>query len=561
MGQPTAAVVAGLAVEAEGVDAGEVLLGELNCVACHAAPAAVVDRLLPKPAPRLGQVVQRSAPGHLREFIGAPHWVKPGTLMPDLLHGRPAGEREADTDALVHFLASLDSQALGGPTPGNRLMLEQGRVLYHRTGCVACHAPQEAAAAVFPDPAGGGPTDAAATGYVLGQLERTSVPLGDLAAKYYTPGLTRFLLDPLAVRVGGRMPSLGLTEDEARAVAAYLVRSRPGPSGAPAPTPADAAPAFVVDPARADRGRALFAGLGCSACHDTAPQHARPKSSLLAPELGALRWEAGTGCLGTEPAPGVPRFALSDAQRGALRSMRSRVGSLGQPLPATARVARRLTAWNCFACHSRAGYGGPSPSRSDYFTVLTTADLGDEGRLPPHLGSVGNKLRPEWLREVLLRGAAVRPYMATRMPQFGEANVGPLVAEFLAADLPAGALPIAGPGDGDVEAGRRLVGVGAYACITCHNFGPHKSLGISVMDMRRMAHRLRYDWFHRYLLEPSALRPGTRMPSFWPEGQASLKAILAGDTEQQIRAIWGLLSLGDAAPIPPGLGEAASERP
>ena len=49
--------------------------------------------------------------------------------------------------------------------------------------------------------------------------------------------------------------------------------------------------------------------------------------------------------------------------------------------------------------------------------------LGNPGRIPPTLDGVGAKLRPEWLRKVLFDGAAVRPYMHTRMPQFGEANL------------------------------------------------------------------------------------------------------------------------------------------
>ena len=55
--------------------------------------------------------------------------------------------------------------------------------------------------------------------------------------------------------------------------------------------------------------------------------------------------------------------------------------------------------------------------------MIGEADLGDEGRLPPHLTGVGDKLQPEWLREVLLNKGTARSYMATRMPQFGEANI------------------------------------------------------------------------------------------------------------------------------------------
>src|SRR5262245_24466543 len=40
--------------ETPGMDAGEVLLGEYNCVACHQADAAVTTRLASRRSPRLG---------------------------------------------------------------------------------------------------------------------------------------------------------------------------------------------------------------------------------------------------------------------------------------------------------------------------------------------------------------------------------------------------------------------------------------------------------------------------------------------------------------------------
>jgi mono/diheme cytochrome c family protein len=213
-----------------------------------------------------------------------------------------------------------------------------------------------------------------------------------------------------------------------------------------------------------------------------------------------------------------------------------------------------MARFNCHACHTRDGEGGPSPSRSDYFTSLSELDLGDEGRLPPHLSDVGNKLRAEWLGQVLTNAGVVRPYMAVRMPQFGAVNTAALVQDFIAADLVAAASSNRPPA-GDPRAGAELVGLGGYSCVTCHSFGPHPSLGISVMDLTQMSKRLHWDWFQRYLRDPASLRPGTRMPAFWPEDQASVRHLLGGDTARQIASIWAYLSLGVDAPPPPGLLE------
>jgi hypothetical protein len=203
--------------------------------------------------------------------------------------------------------------------------------------------------------------------------------------------------------------------------------------------------------------------------------------------------------------------------------------------------------------------GGPEPSRAEYFTVVGQADLGDEGRIPPHLTGVGAKLRAGWLREVLVHKGAARPYMATRMPQFGEANVGTLEEALVKTDSSGPAEAESGPQSPDVGYGRKLVGTEGLSCISCHVFAGHKSLGIPAMDLALVTRRLRKEWFQRYLMDPPLLRPGTRMPSFWPEGKSSRPDLLKGDTARQINAIWTYLSLGLEGGLPPGLVQGKME--
>jgi hypothetical protein len=157
------------------------------------------------------------------------------------------------------------------------------------------------------------------------------------------------------------------------------------------------------------------------------------------------------------------------------------------------------------------------------------------------------------MERVLCEGASVRPYMATRMPQFGRGNVGFLPAAFIAAD---GAGVVNPDLQGDValeKAGRRLVGVTGLGCIACHNYAGHASLGIPAMDLTVMTERLQTGWFHHYLIDPQSLRPGTRMPSFWPEGKALKGDIEGGDTDRQIAAVWTYLSRGGPTDLPDGL--------
>jgi hypothetical protein len=78
-------------------------------------------------------------------------------------------------------------------------------------------------------------------------------------------------------------------------------------------------------------------------------------------------------------------------------------------------------------------------------------------------------------------------------------------------------------------------------------------MGIPALALDRMHERVRWDWFRRYMPDPASLRPGTRMPSFWPEGRAANTEILDGNTDQQIKAIWAWLAGGAKADVPAGL--------
>jgi hypothetical protein len=316
--------------------------------------------------------------------------------------------------------------------------------------------------------------------------------------------------------------------------------------------------AFAVDPAKAAHGKELFASLNCAACHqiDAPGQKAKPLARLLARQP--------SGCLGVVPKKGIPRFEISDRQRVVILAQLGAQAGLSEPLSPTQQIIRTMTALNCYACHNRDRRGGAEGLRREYFVTAANVDLGDEGRIPPNLNGVGAKLRPEWIKTVLTAGGAVRPYMATRMPQFGAANVGQLPELFDQADARPDALPqpdVFAPGaaaDAN-KFGRRLVGVGGLTCIACHMFAGNPSLGAPALDLATAGQRLKWDWFRRYLLDPQALRPGTRMPAFWPNGVAANREILDGDPEKQIFAIWAYLARKNFTDLPNGLVQGKQE--
>jgi len=146
----------------------------------------------------------------------------------------------------------------------------------------------------------------------------------------------------------------------------------------------------------------------------------------------------------------------------------------------------------------------------------------------------------------------------TRMPKFGVANVGSLVQSFEAADV-ALIKPAATPHFGSEDerrvkaAGRRLVGAQGFSCIKCHTFAKQRSSGIQALSLTTMTKRLRHDWFFHYLQSPLTYRPGTRMPTPFPDGQTLLPTVLDGTVPGQIEGIWEYLADGDKAIFPVGL--------
>ncbi|MFG0334559.1 MAG: cytochrome c1, partial [Maioricimonas sp. JB049] len=160
-----------------------------------------------------------------------------------------------------------------------------------------------------------------------------------------------------------------------------------------------------------------------------------------------------------------------------------------------------------------------------------------------------------WLNHVLASGAKDRPYMLTTMPKFGIANVGHLTAAFARADrrTAAGIPTIDEPVHRIKSSGRELIGEQGLACIKCHTFGRTRATGIQALDLQTMTKRLRKDWFHRYLFDPPAYRPGTRMPTGFPNGQATVKHVYEGDPGRQIAAMWTYLQDGNKAGVPDGL--------
>ena len=608
--------------------------------------------------------------------------------MPDMLAHFDPAKREAVAGDLAQFLASQ-----GGPLEASSVVvdisvLERGRQLFHSVGCVACHTPQETREDL------GDPVWLFKADEAFAPI--TSPDLGALAGSTTVGALAHFLVDPLSVRPAGRMPSMKLSDDEARAIATYLLRAdaqrgtleqgwrseyfegaienaasdfkgltavstkiisdlsklpehgedhfgfrwsglidvqkagryefftrsddgsvlfvdgklvvdndgtRPPqevggglwlerglhalkvsmfeyaggeelsvswqpPAGAKETIPAAAlrhwnvsfeslAKPQALNAAAAKRGAGYFNELGCAACHALDGQ---PKPAPRAPKFSTLARHAERGCLADSNSGMAPSFALDASQRATLRAIVGDPAALSAPRQPKEILASKLERFSCLACHARDGVGGPDEKKREHFRELVEVDLGNEGRLPPRLDGVGRKLYSKWMTHVLVDGAVERPYLATRMPLFGAANVAELGQLFERVDeteAPAVQAPVA---QSQAELGRRLAGTGGLGCIQCHVFNGVKSLGIPAVDLTHVQERIKPAWARQLLLDPKSLGMNTRMPIFWDsKGVSTARAILGGDPKLQVEALLNYLALGRAMPMPPGLITADAE--
>lgn len=523
-------------------ETGDLLVAELRCAACHEGVSR--DPRFEKAAPDLTAVGTRVAPEFLRRFLASPASAHPGTTMPDVLAMHPEADRERIAEALTHFLVaqSKGSVAAARSEPVDR---DAGKLLYHSVGCVACHGPKEVLEAA--SRAGtSDDEDEDEEDEEDGEPEREpiapiAIPLGHVPAKYTAASLGAFLFQPLKVRSSGRMPDMKLTPEESRAIATYLVGDGVEKQD------------FTPEPSLVALGERHFREHNCAACHLLPGIEPAPRTGSLA-EANFNR-----GCLTTTSGL-APRFRLTEPQVQAITaSLRETPAADWDALV----VAKTMTAFRCIACHVRDDYGGVPEEYNPLFTG-SEPNLGDDGRIPPPLTLVGAKLRPAWMKKVLFDGESVRPYMATRMPQYGSANLEHLPALLQRLDRLENAeikIPPAEhrtPSEQSLEkelraGGRELLGDKGLNCIACHRFNGKPALANQGMDLMTTFPRLEPAYFNRYLRNPGAFRPRTIMPSAWPDGVAVHTTILDGDTDKQIAAIWYYLSLGTSAADPPGL--------
>ena len=466
---------------------------------------------LAQDAPLLSNLGERYTPAFLVAWIQNPHAFRPGSLMPQVFPGDAAKPDPRVVD-LAAYLSAQGTPAPAKPIDPAQAVL--GGALFANLGCIACHSEP----GVTVTDAGG------------------RIPLAHVAAKWQPGALAEYLKDPAKTYRATRMPHFRLSDLESEQLAAYLL------SNAKQSLPA--APAGDVT-----KGGALLVSAGCLNCHAGA---ALPGRTSLADTLKS-GWTKG--CVADAPATrGVaPDFALTPAQVAALRAFAATdLSSLKQDVPSEF-AARQMRELRCAACHEVDGRPSAwSTLEVDCKRLRDAAPKvahkeGDpvfDAALPA-LTWVGEKLRPGWSSAFIAGKTQPKPryWMIARMPGFA------FHAEGLATGLshqhgfPVADAPAKPVNAESAEVGATLLGAqGGFNCIQCHPLGSRPATApfeAPSINLASSPQRIRPAFYARWMIAPTRVTPGTKMPKYVDEeGRTQIADTLDGEAKDQFQAIW-----------------------
>jgi mono/diheme cytochrome c family protein len=518
---------------------GRLLVAQLRCTKCHATPGLVApgdkDAMpeLQMDAPSLADAGGRLSADWMAAWINNPRALRAGAHMPRLFAGDDKTVA-AEARDIAAYLATL-GPADAGAAPDAKNVEAGGRLFAH-LNCVACH--------ISPERTGEGQEGA----------DVGRVSLAYVRAKFKPAALKAFLLKPSAHYAWISMPDFRLSDAEADGLAAYLL-SLEGSSVAPG-APGDAA-----------NGAKLIRSAGCVNCHaiKEKPAVEAAKLPIALAEIPKAGWLQG--CLDAGARKGAPNFELTSEQREAILAFAATDRTSLKRDSAAEFADRQMASLRCIACHARDG------RESLLATVLDAENLelkakhppeekpGTEGIAPdqraPLLTWAGEKLRPEWTADFIGGKLSYKPryYLRARMPAFASR------AEDLARGLAQEhgcppTYPLYGAPDKDLAAtGQKLVGKTpneSFSCVQCHAIAGQAALApfeAPSINFIYVTSRLRKDYYARWMHNPIAIDPETKMPRFDDaDGKTGVPAF-DNDAKKQFEAIWNYLLMGkDIAP-------------
>ncbi len=471
---------------------GRKLFGEAGCVGCHD-----VEGLRPKEkvGPDLRRIGDKVHPDWLARWLRNPRDYLPRTRMPKF------GLADDEVTTLQKFLLALQDRQSAADVviaPSEKLVAE-GQTIFRESRCISCHAVEGRGGTLAPE-------------------------LSRVASKVRPRWLIGFLKDPKQHFPRTKMPRYHFTEQQLRALVAYMLDTfQDGEWSAPGKPELD-----VATQADLSAGRTLVRKYGCYGCHDIPGFE---KITKVGTELNAFAdkeverldfgtykgipksWYAWTRTKLKTPRVfrdglKMPDYGFTDEEAEALTAF---LGSLSEenippgyraPLkPASTyepegEFGKLVDDLNCLTCHTIRGRGGT---------------------LAPDLTYLGSRVRPEWLRSFLKNPYSVRLYMTERMPKFNltVSEVETIVA-YAKTVLVNNRIPqtVFAPGELTpllAARGRKLY-FEKYACQACHQIGLDG--GAIGPELTEISERLSEGWLYAWLKGSQELVPNVNEPQY-----------------------------------------------
>lgn len=559
---------------------GEKLFVEIGCVGCHIANGYEDSSKMngvSAVGPSLRRIGAKLDPAFMVRWITNPQAVRPRTRMPNFYF-----TEEQATQITAYLLSVskdpsekwLGEHAAVDIAPGGELAAK-GKEVVDSVGCRACHAlaPDEVASQ-------------------LGANKDVAPNLSNISEKTNARWIFNWVRNPRGFSEVARMPNLRLSDDEARAVTAYLETLG---TKKEAPAALDAA---LADAANVAAGEKLVRKYGCAGCHDIPGMETESRVGAELSSFGGKTkeelffgdrvdmpetWDDWTyekihtprGYATKWIEQAMPHFNLADEDIKAIRvfltsrtdakvNAKYQYKSAWQPAIVNGR--RLVGRYNCTGCHVIEGHGGDVRRLYEENPSLA----------PPNLNTEGRKVQQPWLFSFLKAPSPIRPWLKIRMPTFGlsDTEAKDIIAYFGAlekVDQPFVYLQRANFSPSNVEAGKALASKDVFNCFSCHVRGsvnPEGSPSDWAPDLS-MAHlRLNPEWIIDWLHDPQKIFPGTKMPSFYPDPNApdGPPDILGGDDEAQMKALRDYvitlgLPGGQGAPSPAQAANVVSNGP
>lgn len=523
------------------------LLGESGCFGCHEIKG-FTD--MPKIGPELNNMAAKTSAEWLFRWVRNPKDYNPHTRMPNFKFN------DEQAAAITAFLWNTSMSSTYRPqrkisAGGNAA---RGKDLVGAIGCKGCHVVEDDKRM----------RDARGFSYdVAPELTRAG-------SKLDPDWMFEWVKNPRHFRPTTRMPSLRLTDQEARDIVAYLSTLRDDRQFEQKQ--------LVLDNSETIRqGEKLIREYGCSGCHAISGMEKEGRVSVALSNFGRKRVdELDFGDTKREEIPHtwddwtynklknarvyttdriiskMPVFSFADSEIVALRTLLRGMTKEG-PEPEyhqaydkrwqAIEAGRKLTEfYNCINCHQIEEVGG---------SIKATLD--DEGLAPPFLLPEGSKVQEAWLHEFLKSPSTIRPWLDIRMPTFAlsDSEITTISKYFLALhkqEIQLRDYKAFQPDPKFVAVGQRLFT--DLQCLSCHYTGKipeGKSPADLAPNLALARTRLKPEWISEWIARPDSIVPGTRMPNYYPDlnEKSPYSEDFDGDVHKQIQAMRDyVLSIG-----------------